>query len=338
MITSSEVEKKKRTKAQATGHRRTHRPPLRPKTGDLKTSRAVCRRSDLFVDGPEAPEGGYDIHYASGRQEGSVVLLAVQNIGLNTHALALLVVLCDLYVQKKYRIIHNQETGTIRRAITTTPKQLVEAIYGHKGQSSKPSKTYYEVLGLARHSNSLGALDALASVLIKKDSHWLAADGKVHRVVEAFHLIDGYRYRQIGRKEYLQVFLSDALQAELKDLEEQGQWTLVPQAIVQRLGPKKQQALRVALHVLSHAPFSASHTQGITAPHREIGVTALVNIIRPDTHRNPQRYPGRFQGMVQRIVSTINAADPNHTWYVTSATSDPLGKVVCLDNPRKQGH
>lgn len=210
MITNEKLIQSKAKKK--TTHRRTHRPPLRPKTGDLKTSRAVCRRSDLFVNGPE-PAGGYNIHYASGRQEGSI-MLALQNIGrLNTHALALLVVLCDLYVQKKYRIIHNQETGTIRRAITVHPAEIVSILY--RPTAARNGTKRYQLLGLRKQQTEPGALDALASVLIKKDSHWLAADDKVHRVVEAFHLVDGYRYRQIGRHEYLQIFLSDALQAEL---------------------------------------------------------------------------------------------------------------------------
>lgn len=204
---------------------------------------------------------------------------------LDSQALALLVVLCDLYSRKHYRIVKNKTTGATRRAITTTPKQLVEAIYGRKS-----GKRYYEMLGLSRHPTTVGALDALAVVLIKQDSVWLDANGRSHRVLDAFHLVDSYRFRQIGNREYLQIFLGAELQTELSQLAQHQQWTVILQALVRTLGPKKQQALRVALHVLSHAPILAQ--EGIGS-RREIGATALASVIRPDQNRDPHRYPGR---------------------------------------------
>lgn len=310
--------------------RRALRPPLRVKSGDFQASRAVCRRSDLFADGPE-PENGYDIQYASGKREGAIMLTAV-NGTLNSQALALLVALCDLYSRKQYRIIKNKTTGETRRAITTTPKHLVEAIYGVK--NDKPSNRYYEMLGLQRRQKSTGALDVLATVLIKRDSAWIGANGKPHRVLEAFHLVDSYRFHQIGNREYLQIFLSDGLQKELQRLSQNEQWALIPRRLVQKLGPKRQQALRVALHVLSHAPLPAQTGNG---SRREIGITALVDVVRPDINRRPNRYPGRFKALVKRIVDSIDAVDADHSWTLAPATTDPLGKVICIENARKEG-
>ena len=311
--------------------RRSSRPPLRAGAGDFKASRAVCRRSDIFT-GSQGDET-YDIRYASGRREGAIIISATEGGRLDSHALALLVVLCDLYARKQYRIIQNKTTRMKRRAITTTPKKVIEMIYGVK--RGKPSQTYYETLGLSRHQEAPGALDSLTTVVIKRDSEWLDASGKSHRVVEAFHLVDSYRFHRIGNREYLQIFLSDELQTELGKLGRQQQWTLVPHAIIVGLGPKKHQALRVALHILSHSPIPA-HTGNPSR--REIGATALVGIVRPDANRNPDRYPGRFRGLLTRIVDSIDAADPEHDWGLEPAATDPIGKVTCTENERKKGN
>lgn len=236
--------------------------------------------------------------------------------------------LCDLYIQRKYRIIISEHSK--RRAITAIPKKLIEAIYGIGADGQKR----YQVLGLERGTKG-GALDALTSVLIKRDSHWIDSNGKPRRVIEAFHLIDGYRYHRVGNKEYLQVFLSEQLQQELRALDDAEQWTIIPSELIRNLGPKRQQALRVALHVLSHSPLPSRAGLG---SRREIGATALVGVVRSDQSRDPKLHPGKFMGLLQRIIDTVNQSDPDHNWELEKAVTDPLGKVVCTEIARKQGN
>lgn len=312
------------------GAKRASRPPVRAKSSDFKASRAICRRTDIFVPPPnDDAEHPYDIAYASGRHEGAIAL-SLQNAALTSHALALLIVLCDLYLRRQYRIIMTEQTGMRRRAITTTPKQLVEAVYGRGADGKKR----YQLLGLERGADG-GALNALAGALIKRDSSWMDSAGKTRRVLEAFHLIEGYRYHRVGKKEYLQVFLSDELQQELKALDETSTWTLVPGEVLRGVGPKKQQALRVAIHILSHAPIPSRAEVGMR---REIGATALVGVIRPDVNRDPERYPGRYRTLLRGIVEAIDSADRSHRWQLMDASTDPLGKVVCLESERKHGN
>ena len=99
--------------------------------------------------------------------------------------------------------------------------------------------------------------------------------------------------------------------------------TKIPTTLVRHLGVRNARALRVALHVLSH--------ESLASGQREITLTALISIIRPDANRMPKTHPGRFHHLVLRVVHTLNAADPDHAWQWQPAESDPLGKIVCIN-------
>jgi len=115
------------------------------------------------------------------------------------------------------------------------------------------------------------------------------------------------------------IVLSAKIQGDLV----QGHYAVIPSPLVRALGPKRETALRVAYHVLSHAP--------VYGDTRKLGVSALVPIVAPDPSRDPQDHLGRFLGYFRRLVDTLEAADAKHTWRWEASRSQPLGVVICQD-------
>jgi hypothetical protein len=267
-----------------------------------------------------------DIRYASGHAIGPVTWEITEKNGapLNAHALALFVALTELYLRGVTTTI-KMKSGEVRIVVSTTARKLVEMVYGPGAHQQRE----YELLGLLRdqESESIGGLQRLSSVSIKKDSTWINWRGEKVQTTDDFRLIDWIRRKKVGRYENIQIALSSPIQEELIN----DGLTFLSSSLMQELGPKRGTALRVAVHALSQAPLPGTHP-----PRREIGLTALVSVVNPAESRRPDRYPGRYRGYVMKIADQIQAADAGHEWRIMPAKTDPLGKLVCADGKPEQ--
>jgi len=283
-----------------------------------RTSRTVAKRTDLFADVDDY-EGEHttELRYASGRGSGPITWTITEANGapLDAHALALFAALTELYLSGATKRIQMQ-SGEIRIVVDTTARHLVEMVYGQGHDAQKE----YAALGLLQNQSERppGGLQRLFGVSIRKGSHWIhPKTGKRITTTEDFRLVDWIRQKAVSAVVHLQIALGSPVQEELIN----GGFVRLPVALVQALGPKRGTALRVATHLLGQEVLPTGQ--------REIGLSGLAAIIRPDTNRDPARYPGRYRGYVQRIVDQIQAADSSHTWAITPAKTDPLGKLVC---------
>lgn len=301
-MTGSQSSQKKR-------RRRRGRPVARPGQ-DIRTSRAVARRTDLFAQ--HEAEGDItetEIRYVSGTSEGILRVWSDPRARLDGHALALFSVLCEKFLAREtVKIAAGDSTYW---AIRATPRALALAVYG------RADGREYHYLGLSRDERHLGALQALKMTLIQGRSVWLDIDGKRRAVTEGFSLVDYYRWDETTDR--LLIVLSPVVQRELVA----GGQAIIPGALMRQLGPKHDTAMRLAYHVLSHAPLTDSV--------RRIGVPALIPVIAPPTSRDPSRYPGRFLGHLRRLLADIDQADTRHHWWWEAGTQSALGNVVCED-------
>jgi hypothetical protein len=210
------------------------------------------------------------------------------------------------------------KTGEVRIVVSTTARKLVEMVYG----AAHDSQDVYRSLGLIRDQENPGALQRLSGVSVKKDSVWLNWQDKKVQATDDFRLVDWIRRKKVGRYEQIQIALSSPIQEELIN----DGLTFLSSSLLQELGPKRGTALRVVVHALSQAPLPGTHP-----PRREIGLTALVSVVKPALSRHPARYPGRYRGYVRKIADQIGQADREHEWHVVPAKGDPLGKLICTD-------
>ncbi len=278
----------------------------------LRTSTTVSRRADLFAY-PERHSWRSRMVYASGFEEGIINVLADPRGGLNGDSLLLFVTLCEWYLQKRVMSI---EIGNVTQfAVVSTAHELVQEVLGSRNERA------YDRLGLAPNvPNTYGALQRLATTLITIDSTWINQYEEQVQVHDGFPLVIFYRWIETaGRPDRVAIVLANIIQNELVN----HGITKIPTTLVRHLGVRNARALRVALHVLSHEPLASGQ--------REITLTALISIIRPDANRMPKTHPGRFHHLVLRVVHTLNAADPDHAWQWQPAESDPLGKIVCIN-------
>lgn len=284
-----------------------------PSPDDWRVHRGIARRSDSFAH-PEEDDATSTITYASGTSEGWIRLIQPDG-GLDAHSLALFSVLCEWFLAKSHIRRITLENGEPRWALQARPRELALAIYG------RADGREYRSLGLQRNDvRHRGALQRLNTVTIEVGSQWLDSDGKRRSVQAGFHLIDTWRWdTDASGNAQVTIVLSAKIQGDLV----QGHYAVIPSPLVRALGPKRETALRVAYHVLSHAPVYGST--------RKLGVGALVPIVAPDPSRDPQNHRGRFLGYFRRLVDALEAADPKHTWHWEASQNQPLGVVICQD-------
>lgn len=284
----------------------------------LQADPGVCRRSDVFGAAEIAAvhtEVAMDLAF---RGPEVIRLMAEAPMQLDGHDLALLLVLTDLAWRKE-----SLSAIAGRTYVHATPLQLLTRVYGPPGPDGHPGYRYH-ALGLTRaqvaHEAPPGALQRLHALTVAAQSQWQEwVDGEWTpvEVVDSFHPVERVRWRRYGRWEHLYVALAPELLLAQRP-------TFIPPELLQALGPARGVALRLAVHVLSHAPLP-------TGPkgQREIGLSRLVAVIRPPASRDPGRFPGRFRRYVQELVAVIDQADPHHRWAMTDSSADPLGKIVC---------
>lgn len=281
--------------------------------GAISIGRGLLRRTDLF-DGlyTDDTTEERDLYFWSDQAE-PIYLSVDWPLSLGGADLALLAALVawatpDHYVRRR------RPDGGQELYVAGTPHQIAQVIYGARTIRGEE----YAMLGLTSEqltnpSAPRGALQRLSAVRILARSQWLAPSGQIEDITENFALIPHWVYRRSSRssREMLYYQIGEPLLATPQP---------VPSELLRTLGPKDTSGLRLALHVLSHAP--------IIGRRREIGLNRLVQVVRPPESRHPGRYPGRYRRYVEGVVGRIDRADPHHHWAVADAPNDPSGKLV----------
>lgn len=293
--------------------------------------RQIARRADGFALPRDAPsQVVIDFFYASGRTEGPLRLLAEQGRHLDGTALLLLDALTTLATDPENVFWGESQDGSVRRYIRATAYTIAQLAL-----SRQPTGRDYRELGISRSSDDIGALQALASVLIESRSVLLGPNGRKYEVGEGYHIVDRYRWWQFEGED--QKTLLVALDPSVWAAIESGAMVVIPPGI-RALGSRNAAALRLAHFVLSHSPLPAGKTRRGKVRRGKaiaIGASSVATVLGWGEALRSPKYRKRYISRLRDLVSMLDRVDTSHRWKLIRATGRAWGwKVVVYPRPK----